>query len=218
MHLMPELEDRNPLISSDAVGDPLRDPGRRCRTLPGEVPDRGPERCRKGRRSSRGRMAVLFLATGLLAACVSLGQPLPGETVSAGYRASGGEWNVGGDVIALVRAFERDGVVAYCGLWTTRGTIAMTEFLDEDVVAASVLHIGGSRIVQDMSGLPRAAYRADMTGTPAGCMRTKVPWRPGFAGAPARVRFPRMVIDPDDDEDGGISLIFRQTRVPWIVD
>jgi len=161
------------------------------------------------------RIAHLVTAC-LVAGCVTATAPLPGETVSADYTVSGGEWNQGGTISVLVRAFQSDGNVAFCGVWTTAGAPAIASLYDGEVVSAASLFIAGRSVILGLSALPQAPSRADMTGTATACGRTDEPWQPEFAGAPAQVRFPRMIFEGDDDGDYA-PLIFREAPVPRII-
>jgi hypothetical protein len=154
---------------------------------------------------------ALLAALPLLAACSGIPQSLGTEAVTNAYSAGGGKFDDGAAVIMLMRTFERDGRVAYCGVRTGQGPTGRTLFLNDLVPGAAVLYLAGDRIHQGFDGLPEAQYRDDMTGATARCFVTERPWRADYAEAEPMLRIARMQFD-GDEEDGDI-VIFRQEPV-----
>lgn len=161
----------------------------------------------------RPRMLCLkwFVATLLLPACASIPQPLDTEAVTEAYSAGGGRFDDGASVIILIRAFEQDGRVAYCGVRTAQGPTGRTLLLNDLVPGAAVLYLAGDRIHQGFDRLPEARYRDDMTGATARCFVTDRAWRPVYADAAPVLRVARMQFD--SDEESGDVVIFRQEPV-----
>lgn len=156
---------------------------------------------------SVGWLAVLPL----LSTCATLPQAIGTEAVTNAYSAGGGKFDDGASVIMLMRTFEQDGRVAYCGVRTSQGPSGRSLFLNDLVPGAAVLYLAGERIHQGFDGLSEAQYRDDMTGATARCFVTDRPWRPDYAEAEPKLRIARMQFDRD--EEGGDTVIFRQEPV-----
>ncbi len=154
---------------------------------------------------------ALLAALPFLFACATIPQPIGTEAVTTAYSAAGGRFDDGASVILLVRAFEQQGRVAYCGLRTAQGPTGRTLLLNDLVPGAAVLYLAGDRIDQGFDRLPEARYRDDMTGATARCFVTDRAWRPDYADAEPRLRITRMQFDADE-EDGDV-VIFRQEPV-----
>lgn len=159
------------------------------------------------------------LALALLAACAR-GEPAGFDTVGPDYVAGGGEWNTGGGITVAARAFERDGRTLVCGAWTTTRQAGVTYAYNRDVMEVGSVYLAGERLVQNLSFMTETRASENLAGASAGCVASPVDWRPAFAGAEPRVRFPRFVVPGEDDEEGGMGgsgLVFREAPRPDIV-
>lgn len=147
--------------------------------------------------------ALLALA---LSACTQYAVVGP-DRLGPGYVTGGGEWNSGGGITVAVRALERNGVTVICGAWTTDRQSALSSYLNENVIEAGSVTLGGKRAVLNLGFMPRVAYGADITGAPARCVASPLPWQAAFDAAAPVVRLPRMrfVIDADS----GDTVSFR---------
>ncbi len=159
------------------------------------------------------RLGLAWLAAGLflLSACATIPQPIGTEAVTDAYSAGGGQFDDGASVIILLRTFERQGRVAFCGVRTAQGPTGRTLLLNDLVPGAAVLYLAGDRIHQGFDGLPEAPFRDDMTGATARCFLTDRAWRPDYADAEPKLRIARMQFD--NDEEGGDIVIFREEPV-----
>jgi hypothetical protein len=150
-----------------------------------------------------------------LAACVRLPAPLATEAVGPAYHAGGGQWDDGGAVVILVRTFEREGRVAFCGTWTAHSNSTRTLLLNDYVANVALLRLAGDRIHQGLGMLPEARYRPDMSGATARCYLTDQPWRAAYADADPEIRIPRLQFHEGDGHGfgGGDTVVFRQAPV-----
>jgi hypothetical protein len=147
----------------------------------------------------------------LLGACAGIPQQIGTEAVTDAYSAGGGRFDDGASVILLIRTFEQDDRVAYCGVRTGQGPTGRTLLLNDLVPGAAVLYLAGDRIHQGFDPLPEARYRDNMTGATARCFVTDREWRPDYADAAPVLRIARMQFDTD--EESGDVVIFRQEPV-----
>ncbi len=156
-----------------------------------------------------------LVAALLLAACARLPAPLATEPVGPAYHAGGGQWDDGAGLVFLVRTFERNDRVAFCGVRTEVSTTARTLYLNDYVAGVAVLRLDGDRIHQGLRMLPDARYRPDMTGATARCYLTDRPWRAGYAAARPEIRIARMQFDEGGDKGfgAGDAVVFRQSPV-----
>ena len=161
------------------------------------------------------RFLSLVAAAVLLAGCSSYSQ-FGTESVGPGYAVGGGEWSSGGGITTVARVFERDGRTAVCGAWTTDPQSAISEMHNDGVIEAGSISIGGRRLVQNLSFMPRVRYAENIAGAPANCVVTSVPWQPEYATMAPRMSFPRIVHIIDEDELGE-RIVFRETSRPDIV-
>ena len=161
------------------------------------------------------RLALSLVVVIALAACVRLPAPLAIEPVGPAYHAGGGQWDDGAAVIILLRTFEQDGRVAFCGTWTAQGNSARTLFLNGYVPRVAVLRLAGDRIHQGLGILPEARYRPDMTGAPVRCYLTDRPWRAAYADAAPEIRIARLQFSDGGGRGfgGGDTAVFRQMPV-----
>lgn len=164
------------------------------------------------------RTAFIVAATVVLAACAHA-TPAGSDTVGPGYVTGGGTWNTGGGISAAVRVLKRGGATVVCGAWTTDRQSALTVNHNRDVMAAGSVYLAGTRLVQGLGFMARVPYSNNIAGASANCVASSVPWRPAFADARPKVRFPRLVFSEAADEGtgGGNAAIFRQTSRPDIV-
>jgi hypothetical protein len=161
------------------------------------------------------RLSPSLVAAVALSACVRLPAPLATEAVGSAYHAGGGQWDDGAGVVILVRAFERDGRVAFCGLRAVHSRTARTMLHNDYVAGAALLRLGGDRIQHGLGMLPEARYRPDMTGATARCFLTDRPWRAAYAEAAPEIRIARLQVDDGDGRGtgGGDVVVFRQAAV-----
>ena len=159
------------------------------------------------------------LALTLAVACAR-GEPAGFDTVGSGYSVGGGQWKTGGGLTVAVRAFERGGRTLVCGAWATDRQAVMTERYNRDVMEVGSIYLDGERLVQNLAFMPRVRRPDDLAGSEARCVTSPVSWRPGFAEAAPRVRFPRYAVSGDDDEDSGATsgpLVFREAARPDVL-
>ncbi len=149
------------------------------------------------------------------AACVRLPVPLATEAVGPAYHAGGGQWDDGAAVVILLRTFEREGHVAFCGARTVHSTTTRTLFLNDYVANVAVMRLAGDRIHQGLGMLPEARYRPDMTGATARCYLTERPWRAAYADAAPEIRIARLQFSEGEGRGsgGGDTVVFRQMPV-----
>jgi hypothetical protein len=166
------------------------------------------------------RVPLALASAIVVAACAGVSrEPLGTEAVTPAYTAAGGQFDDGATVILLVRAFERDGRVAYCGLRTEHSMTGRTLFLKEPVADAATLRLAGDHIASGMKGLGRARYGDDMTGATARCFLTDRPWRTIYGAVEPEIRIPRLSFNEGDGNGFGVpggfggSVRFRQMPV-----
>ena len=158
-----------------------------------------------------------MLAARLLAPCVAglvvagcaTVTPVGNEQIDPRYSLGGGEWNSGGGITIAARTFERNGVVVVCGAWTMDRQSVLTSELNDNVVAAASVFVGGDRAVNNLSFMRLVPYSDNISGEQANCVATDRPWKAGYSPASTRVRIPRMAFDLD--EESGEYLVFRET-------
>ncbi len=160
---------------------------------------------------------VLGLAAGGCTRYASVGT----DSVSPGYATGGGEWNSGGGITAVARAFERGGATVVCGAWATDRQSALSANRNHDVMQTASVYIGRTRMVQNLDFMARVPYSDNISGAQANCVASPVPWRAEFAEEGPRLRFPRVAFAADGGDKvnagGGSPLIFRETTRPDIV-
>ncbi len=164
------------------------------------------------------RGAVLGIAL-VVAACTRFAD-VGSDTVGPGYATGGGEWNSGGGITVVVRAFERDDATVVCGAWATDRQSVLSANMNHDVMQTASVYIGRTRIVQNLVFMARVPYSDNISGAQASCVASSVPWRAEFAETAPRIRVPRLAYpDAGDDEPvgGGYGLIFRETNRPEII-
>ena len=171
---------------------------------------------RVSRNLTRSTLAVVLL----VAACtpyVSLGT----DTVALGYVTGGGEWNSGGGITVVARAFERGGATVVCGAWATDRQSVLSANMNYGVMETGSVYIGRTRIVQNLVFMARVPYSDNISGAQANCVASSVPWRAEFAEKEPRLRFPRVAYPPDGGDvksaGGGSPMIFRETTRPEII-
>jgi len=143
------------------------------------------------------------------------------DIIGPGYAIGGGEWNSGGGITIVVRAFERGGATVVCGAWATDRQSVLSVNQNRDVMEAGSVYIDRTRIVHNLAFMARIPYSDNITGSQASCVASSVPWRTEFAETEPRTRIPRMAFGIDGgDEDGGgggDALRFRETERPDII-
>ena len=147
----------------------------------------------------------------LFSACAIIPKPIGAESVTNAYSAGGGKFDDGAAVIILIRTFEQQGRVAYCGVRTNQGPTGRTIPLNDLVPGAAILYLAGDRVHQGFENLPELPFRDNMTGAPTRCFVSDRAWESDYADAAPVLVFPRMVFDAD--EEGGDIVIFRQQPV-----
>lgn len=142
------------------------------------------------------RCALLPLLA--LAACTQYAGVDPGR-LGPGYVTGGGAWDSGGGISIAARAEPRGGATVICGAWTTDRQSVLSANLNENVVSAGEIRLGGRVAVHDLSFMPRLRYRPDLTGAPAACVVTRLPWQEAYAAEGPEIVLPpmRFVIDTD---------------------
>ncbi len=168
-----------------------------------------------------GFLRGAVLGIGLAVAACTRFTDVGTDTIGPGYTTGGGEWNSGGGITAVARAFERGAATVVCGAWATDRQSVLSAHMNYDVMETGSVYIGRTRIVQNLVFMARVPYSDNISGAQANCVASSVPWRAEFAEKGPRLRFPRLAFPADGgDEDsggGGSPLIFRETARPDIV-
>ncbi len=161
------------------------------------------------------------LVLGLVAGGCTRHADVGTDTVGPGYVTGGGEWNSGGGITVVVRAFERGGVTVVCGAWTTDRQSVLSINQNDDAIEAGSVYAGKTRLVMNLAFMARVPYADSISGAQANCVASSVPWRAEFAETGPRLRFPRLAFPGGGGDEegggGGSPLIFRQTPRPDIV-
>ena len=145
------------------------------------------------------RGAVLGFA--LLAVACTRFAIVGNDTIGPGYATGGGEWNSGGGITIVVRAFERGGATVVCGAWATDQQSVLSINQNRDVMEAASIYIGRTRIVQNLVFMARVPYSDNISGGQANCVASSVPWRAQFAVTGPRTRIPRMSFGSDGGDE-----------------
>ena len=162
------------------------------------------------------RLSLVAVLALMAAACTRY-EPAGFDTIGPGYTVGGGEWNTGGGITAVARAFERDGTTMVCGAWTTDRQSVLSYTYNRDVMETGSVSLAGERLVQNLSFMAQVPYSQNISGQQARCVATSVPWRSEFGGSKVQLSFPRFVVPHDDEEDGGGDLVFRERPRPDIL-
>lgn len=126
-----------------------------------------------------------------LAACARYAMVGP-DTVGPGYVSGGGGWSTGGGITVAARAMERNGVTVLCGAWATDRQSALSAALNEDVIDAGGLMLGGQKAIRGLGFMPRARDLDHLAGAPAACAASSLPWRPEYGAEGPEIRLPTM--------------------------
>jgi hypothetical protein len=86
-----------------------------------------------------------------------------------------------------------------CGAWTTDQQSALSIYLNDDVMEAGAVSLGGRMAVRNLGFMQRHQWRPDLTGASANCVASKLAWNPGFVATPPEVRLPRMTFVVNQD-------------------
>ncbi len=129
------------------------------------------------------------------------------QTVGPEYTTARGNWNSGGGITVYAYTYEQDGYVAICGAWSADGQAAGTAFLNDDVIDAGHVSLGGTRIVDGLDFMTELRGGQGVGG-PANCVLTGAPWDPSYAAMPPEIRLPRMVFPAGSG--GSQKYTFRQ--------
>jgi hypothetical protein len=118
------------------------------------------------------------------------------ENVGPGYVTGGGEWNTGRQSVLSIN-------------------------LNYNVMETGSVYLGRTHIMQNLGFMAPVPYSDNITGAQANCVASSTPWRPEFAEAELRLRFPRVAYAADGGEKlgsgGGGSVVFRETARPKII-
>ena len=163
-----------------------------------------------------GRMFLAWSAVALALAGCTTATPVGTDPIDSRYSVGGGEWNSGGGITIVTRAFEQNGVAVICGAWTMDRQSGMTSELNNDVLAAGSVFLDGDRAVQNLSFMRRVPYSDNIAGEQANCVATGLSWKADYTTSPARVRLPRMVFEGLDAEMAEF-VKFRETRRTAII-
>ncbi len=168
-----------------------------------------------------GLLRGAVLGIGLAVAACTRFTDVGTDTIGPGYATGGGEWNSGGGITAVARAFERGGATVVCGAWATDRQSVLSANMNYNVMETGSVYIGRTRIVQNLVFMARVPYSDNISGAQANCVASSVPWLAEFAEMGPRLRFPRVVFPADGGDEphggGGSSLVFRETARPEII-
>jgi len=156
------------------------------------------------------RTFLVGCAAGLAVAGCATVTPVGTDPVDRRYSVGGGEWNSGGGITVVARAFERDGATVVCGAWTMNRQSGLTSELNYDVLEAGSVFLGRDRAVQNLSFMRLVPYSDNIAGEQANCVATGLPWKADYATAPARARLPRMAFTLDWETHH--VVVFRETQ------
>lgn len=163
---------------------------------------------------------VWLLPLLLLTGC-AIHEPVGYDAVNEDYAIGGGEWSSGGGITAVARVLQRDGATVVCGAWTTDRQSVLSVPYNRDVMQVGSVYLAGERLVQNLAFMTYVPEADSLAGVQARCVASGEAWRPEFAEAEPRLRFPRLAIAQDggDEESGGSgdTTVFRETPRPDIV-
>jgi hypothetical protein len=137
------------------------------------------------------------------------------DPIDPRYSVGGGEWNSGGGITIVARAFERNGVTVICGAWTMDRQSGMTSELNDDVMEAGSVFLDGDRAVQNLSFMRLVPYSDNIAGEQANCVAAGLPWKVNYAVVPARVRIPHMSFSMGRKRAN--VVVFRETQRAKII-
>lgn len=137
------------------------------------------------------RLSVLLVACIGLMSCTTT-TPISGSKIDKSYNTGGFQWASGSTVIVVFKLFETNGNVGVCGAWGVRGTGVLGNVSANEPLSAGVLYLGRSRILQGVEFMQPISLGESVVGKPAICRSTSVKWRPEFADARQKLRFPAM--------------------------
>jgi hypothetical protein len=166
--------------------------------------------------------AALLVRT-VLAACAA-GLALVGcatatsvgtDPIDPRYSLGGGQWDSGGGITIVARAFERNGVTVVCGAWTMDRQSVVSSDFNGNVMEAGSVFLDGDRAVQNLSFMRQLPYSDNIAGKQANCVASSLPWNADYATAPARIRMPRMNFVLDADPMHVVK--FRETQRAEII-
>ena len=163
-------------------------------------------RSRGGAASQRGYIALVGCATAT---------PVGTDQIDLRYSVGGGKWNTGGGITIVARAFERNGVTVICGAWTMDRQSVLTSKLNEQVMQAGSVYLGGDRAVQNLSFMRLVPYSNNIAGEQANCVAASLPWKADYVAVPTRVRLPRRAFRVY--AESGNFAVFRETNRAEII-
>lgn len=144
----------------------------------------------------KGLHAVILLGLVLLAAACSSYEKLPQQTLDGEYKIMSVISGKSGSMnIFFVKPFEVDGLVAMCGGYT-RGESSFAKQAARNWADVSNIRLDGTEIgnASFMNEMPIYGVRESVEysdfiealleqAPTTNCVRTKVPWKPEYAGA-----------------------------------
>ena len=157
---------------------------------------------------------VRYAAGLVLAGCATV-TSVGTDPIDLRYSVGGGEWDSGGGITIVARAFERNGDAVVCGAWTMDRQSVVSSELNGDVLEAGSVFLDGDRAVQNLSFMRLVPYSDNIADEQANCVATGRPWKADYATTSARVRMPRMVFPLDAIT--GDFVVFRETRRAEII-
>lgn len=143
---------------------------------------------------------LISLAIALALGACAQHASVDADSVGPGYVTAGGDWNSGGGISVAVRAKEHNGITVICGAWTTDRQSALSIYLNDDVMEAGAVSLGGRTAVRNLGFMQRHRWSTDLTGASANCVASGLAWQAGIADAAPQVHLPRMtfVINQDN--------------------
>ncbi len=173
-------------------------------------------------RLSNPSKAVMLVRT-FLAACAA-GVVLVGcatatsvgtDPIDPRYSLGGGQWDSGGGITIVARAFERNGVTVVCGAWTMDRQSVVSSDFNGNVMEAGSVFLDGDRAVQNLSFMRQLPYSDNIAGKQANCVASSLAWKADYATAPARIRMPRMTFVLG--RKSANRVLFRETQRAEII-
>jgi len=137
-------------------------------------------------------LALLLVLAPLLAGCAGSGTRSGETSIDRSFTTTGLRWQEGGVIYLFLKAREGQGKVEVCAAWMFTGGAVYTYRLNDNVLEALSLSLGGKRV---LTGLRFAHALPEMDvvlGQQASCVRTGTDWKPELATADFDLEVPRM--------------------------
>jgi len=161
------------------------------------------------------RTLLVRCAAGLVLVGCATATSVGTDPIDPRYSLGGGQWDSGGGITIVARAFERNGVTVVCGAWTMDRQSVMSSDFNGNVMEAGSVFLDGDRAVQNLSFMRQLPYADNIAGKQANCVASSLPWKADYATAPARIRMPRMAFVLDADPMHVVK--FRETQRAEII-